>query len=555
MTKKIITTFAACTMILNLTGCAKEETSEPVVTTTAPIYVQEDGLAYAENEVIGSVTTATDAEGNPVETEDAPSATSPSGGGYNPTTTTKPSGGGYNPKPPYPTDPEKDSVYNTTVDPNIEETANITFGDVEVICKEEDGKSALGETITFGVNPYGFCRDILVGKGVMYVDAPLEIEVTPSEYCQYEFVFDGAGHTLKGVEPEKATMYFELQDEQGNVFEIDDVPSIDGVESYSVDVKAVASILDEDDISRITDTGKLKFNSLITVEYDVVTPDYPADAPLEICVGFPYADLVAAIGEGTEMRTEDGEQTYYVYKTTDHTLVIQHKVIEFVNKPIGETTEAVEKSSDVLSTVILIKNEITHDDETSEAEDVETEDRVYIPDTDINVTDVNLSYLKINGKQIRLRNATLNDTLKEIGYEHNPAGTTSRTTNGFTFESGMFGIPTSDGAFSGTNISFEVFTRQGEHIAPIDLDIALFDTYIIKGMYISEFWKKDDIKIEFCEGITIGTPKDDVVAALGEGTQMDGCVVYKSQEYTMVIEYKFSSEGRVVDGVYLLVNG
>lgn len=549
--KKTISILAAFAVALSMTGCSQNETSEPVVTTTNPIYVDMDGLDYAENEVIGSVTSATDTEGNPIETEDNPSTSKPSGGGT-PITTTKPSGGGgHGGNPTYPTNPEdpKDSVYNTTVEPNIEETANIRFGDVEVVYKYKDEGYAIGETVTLGVNPYGFCLDILATKGVTFVDAPLEIEVTPSEHCEYEFIFNGAGHTLKETDTEKATMYMELENENGDIIDIDKVKSIGGIESYSVDVKAMASVLDEEIVVGISSIGKLRLDTNIEVKYEVITPDFPADTPMEIFIGSPYTDLVAAIGEGTEIRTADGEQIYYVYKTVDHTLVVQHDIIEYD----AESEYAVE-SSDVLTTIILIKNEVEHEEETAEAEEVE--ELVLVPVTDINVDEtVNLSYLKINGKQVKIYNKTLKNFLSETGFEHCANGTTTLKNDVYAFESNMFGIPSSGDTFDGTLLSVEVEHKQTHtHIAPVDFNINDAGMYFIKGIYISEFWKKDDIKISFCEGITIGTPKEDVVAALGEGTQMDNGVIYKNKDYTLVIEYKYGDSGKVVESVCLLVN-
>lgn len=72
--KKIPSMLAALAVILSIAGCSKGETSEPVATTTtAPIYVQEDEMIYADD-VIDETVSAEDEDVNPSDTSESEDA-------------------------------------------------------------------------------------------------------------------------------------------------------------------------------------------------------------------------------------------------------------------------------------------------------------------------------------------------------------------------------------------------------------------------------------------------------------------------------------------------
>lgn len=68
--KKIPSILAAFAVIMSVAGCSKGETSEPVATTTtAPIYVQEDEMIYADD-VLDETVSADDEDVNSADTND-----------------------------------------------------------------------------------------------------------------------------------------------------------------------------------------------------------------------------------------------------------------------------------------------------------------------------------------------------------------------------------------------------------------------------------------------------------------------------------------------------
>lgn len=544
--KKTIAILAACTMLLSITGCSKDEEGIPAATTTSLIYVQEDGLDYAENEMIGGTTAVTDAEGNPIETNETLSATtnpneSGGNGDGNPTVTTKPSGSG-NPTYPIIPDDEKDSEYNTILPPTIEET-NMTFGNIMItLWEEKDGRKSngLGATLALG-DTYGINRDTFhEDKGFSALDKHLEIEVSSNEVSELMFAFEGAEHIVNDTHELTTPFYVELQSIDGHIAEAEDVANIGIADGYEYFLKAFATVLDEERIRTYTEDGKIKLNTFVDIEYELITPQ----ETVYIYTGMPYNELTDILGEGVMIVDEDDNE-YYVYKSEVFTLVIQHTVYKDYN------------NSDVLSTIILIKNDLSDDispNETSESEDAETV--LLVPNIEDNISDgYSLSEFWFEGDRVYMDRIIIENFMGDTGLQLCELGTTSLREGDFTFQSRMFGVPTDandPSSFRGTMVSVELITSQGELVTDPEIGS---DAYWVKGIHVSEFFTKDDIDIEFYKGIKVGTSKAEVEELLGgEGTRFNEYVVYKNTKNTLMFEYTFEDGEQVVDSVTLLNN-
>lgn len=205
------------------------------------------------------------------------------------------------------------------------------------------------DTVGFPLNNmlYGqFCVDAFHRKKVVFVDESLNIEIAPNAEHENGFKFVGAGHTIDGTDKGAAAFYLELRN-GGKVIPAEDVSAIETVESYNINITAIACVLNE-----------------ALVGADIMTPNIEVDFMVErqgnkekLRVGMEYEKLLELIGEGVELK--DSENTYYVYKTAAYTLAIEHAVYETVGK-----------SEDLVKTIILINNEIESESETTEAENI-----------------------------------------------------------------------------------------------------------------------------------------------------------------------------------------
>ncbi len=234
-----------------------------------------------------------------------------------------------------------DNSAEISVGSDTENKGDFNLGEVMFTQYEGEDRNTVGfflDNMLYG----HFCVDAFHRKEVVTVDESLDIEIAPSS--EYGFKFAGAGHTVDGEAEKAAAFYLELRN-GGKVIPAENVSAIETVESYNINITAIACVLNE---------------SLVGA--DRMTPNIEVDFMVErqgnkekLRVGMDYEKLVELIGEGVELK--DGENTYYVYKTAAYTLAIEHSVYE---------TDG--KSEDLVKTIILIKNGIEPAEETTEAE-------------------------------------------------------------------------------------------------------------------------------------------------------------------------------------------
>ena len=203
--KKIVSIMSLCAVVLSMSGCAKEETSEPVVTTTAPIYVQEDSYQTS------AATEATD----PVESEESTPDVKPA-----PSTTNNQ----FN----------LDGVYNTTIENNLDDDV---YFEVYIEYTKDDGE-VVSETITLSDDTsYDDIANKLSAFGLVTTDATREISY--GEDAEYAFEYKGIGHNISLAPDTETALYLELVDDKGLVADA----SLLGNGSYNPSVKAISSKL------------------------------------------------------------------------------------------------------------------------------------------------------------------------------------------------------------------------------------------------------------------------------------------------------------------------
>ena len=110
-----------------------------------------------------------------------------------------------------------------------------------------------------------------------------------------------------------------------------------------------------------------------------------------------------------------------------------------------------------------------------------------------------------------------------------------------------------------TLISIEVVDKDGKLIPANDQRKADADKYLVKGFKTSDFFtKEDDYVVEFCEGIHVGMSKEEIIALLGDGKEIEDIgnnfTAYSNGTNTLVIRYAKNDTGYAADDIMLLKN-
>lgn len=362
MKKRVITILLVSSILF--TGCNKEEVSSVSEPQEPPIYVDRDDLLYSDGETEPTSDDNTSTEDTP--SEDKPSTTKPSnegGSGGGSPSTTKPTGGNNRPEPSEAEDP--DEVYNTTVEPNLEET-EATFGKIKIAHYSDtiDGEAQAGISREFelGDNSYGFYRDnLLATNGATFIDDPFKVSIEKSEECPYAFDFVGAGHYLKKANVEQGSNFWLEVEKDGSVLTHTAIKKITPAGGYSIAVKGIAVKLGQFD--RVMANGYADYSPKVALTF--LATVHGSEEMIK--VGMPYQSLVDLLGEGTEITgeividEETGETedvTYYVYKTADFTLIVEKTYYPDIKPdPLYVQEEGVSEDTVLVSTIFLIKNE------------------------------------------------------------------------------------------------------------------------------------------------------------------------------------------------------
>lgn len=359
--------FLSATLLLS--ACSAEPEEPVSVETTAPMYVERDDMLYAEQGIqISDKETTESAESEPVKPSDSSTAPSePDGGGGAGTKPIKDSGG----KPEDNIPP--DSVYNTTILPNIDDS-EATFGKIELVfynnqteddntdksAEEGGGKTGIGTDFILGEQSYGYYRDnLLAHNGATFINEHFEIMIEQGGKSDFAFEFNGAGHHLKEADAALGPNFFLEVEKNGVVLKTERVEKIRPADGYNVAVKAIAVKLGE--FERLKSTGYADSKSQVQLSFEVKTNE--ETHTLE--VGMPYAALVDILGEGAELTAdvvvdeESGateEVTYYVYKTPEYTLIVEKQDYPDIKPEQYQIDEGVSPDTVLVKSIILIRN-------------------------------------------------------------------------------------------------------------------------------------------------------------------------------------------------------
>ena len=308
--KKTISIITLCALVLSISGCAKEETSEPVVTTTAPIYVQEDGYQ----------TTAAIEATDPVESEESTPEVKPA---------------------PDTKDNEfnLDGIYNSTIENNLDDDV---YFEVYIEYTKDSGE-VVSEIITLDDNTsYDDLANKLAAFGLVTTDATREISYGEDyEWSDYAFEYKGIGHNISLAPDTETALYLELVDDKGVVTDA----SLLGNGAYNPSVKAISSKLFTSSYST-NKKGNLFQKIPVTVIFKIYVSDdmmleyenwqkerLNDDGAFEVQVGMSSAKF-------NDMFSTENIGMCYITKNTNYTFVIY--VDDTFNGYIGD--------------VILIKN-------------------------------------------------------------------------------------------------------------------------------------------------------------------------------------------------------
>lgn len=184
------------------------------------------------------------------------------------------------------------------------------------------------------------------------VDRTFEFDITSNNENNLKYNFTGAGHAIC----EDNTFYIGLS-KDGTAIPAEAILS--GSADYSdAEITVITSVLNEDSVSNmIPETPKEGSAVWYTIEF--------SDYCMDIYAGMEYRNLIEAIGQG--IKTQNGKDTYYVYKTDGYSLIIGHDTYD-----IGGT------NYDLINTITLMANEAETHEETTHIGEPDTQDTTAI---------------------------------------------------------------------------------------------------------------------------------------------------------------------------------
>lgn len=361
--KKKLVSVTLASALIALAGCSQEE----VVSSSQPpsIYVERDDLEYEKTEAEDIESTSAQSPDNtssPVysTTSDKPSQPADIGGtGGNSNKPSPSNNGGDNSNPSGNEDDQSlpEGIYETTIPETL--TTNASFGDIKVLNMTYDTEEnvymygGIATEIRLGANNYGSWRYVLFDdkeflpiRGEEYRKTVL---IDNSETDGLSFAFNGAAHTFKGKEDVQANVFLEIEEASG-VASAKRAAAISTAEAFVSSVKGISTVLGE--FNSVDTNGHAVYYPPTDVEYKVVS----STGEYSLRVGYPYQELVDAIGEGNKIADDNG--TYYAYKSDDYTLVVEKTEYPDI-KPSQEMIElGVPENTVLISSIYLIKNQV-----------------------------------------------------------------------------------------------------------------------------------------------------------------------------------------------------
>lgn len=221
------------------------------------------------------------------------------------------------------------------------------------------------------------------------------------------------------------------------------------------------------------------------------------------------------------------------------------------------TTEAPTKTTEQTTTTVS-GNTSSTTESTPTTETTTTTETVLVPDVPKNVSEsIDLSKAVVNGVEIHLNDdVSLADFVQMLKLDVALGGSVCDY-NFLYFNGNMY--ENESEAEDKTLISIEVVDKDGKLISTNNQKKADADKYFVKGFKTSDFFTKEDgYVVEFYDGIHVGMSKEEIVALLGSGKEIEDIgnsfTAYNNGTNTLVIRYAKNDTGYVADDIMLLKN-
>lgn len=412
--KKISVLLAAIMIVASCGNGNAEETTETLVNVT------KEGLGYEVNgstyeEVIETeateestteeTTTTTKVEETETNAESTSITTVPTEATT--TTTTQTTNGNYVSTEKY------ENIYNSTVEKNLE---NVRFGEIKISYYEDgfvrydvndyikdfdinnfteqdekkliealsQNKSEYQEyiytTVKVGEHPYDIWHYSLANiKGGVSLSSAIvthrneeerkdvvdeyNINVVKDADNKYEYKFKGAGHYYYNIGDMEIPSFYLETEQEGYIIDPQKLRGLILDEGQYISVKAFAMKLNSD-VEEVTSSGYAKLPS---DNFPIAFIAKTENEIFELEVGMPFSKLTEILGQGEKLTEtikseiegeEDTVNEYYVYKTTDYTLVVQRSEYPDIKRP-QFYDETLPNTVELVSTIILIDNVTT----------------------------------------------------------------------------------------------------------------------------------------------------------------------------------------------------
>lgn len=163
--------------------------------------------------------------------------------------------------------------------------------------------------------------------------------------------------------------------------------------------------------------------------------------------------------------------------------------------------------------------------------------------------EIDLSYVDINGFRINIEDLTKEELLLSSKLNKRN-GKSEIETNFYYYNGGMFSSSENSSA-----VAVEFVNRNGKLVPEEEYDKYNDNDLVVKGVYSSLDFVKDDNVVSYYAGIKSGMEKDTFIAIMGEGLKAYDYRVYSNKKYVLIVSFATSEKEeklQVVDEITLL---
>lgn len=178
----------------------------------------------------------------------------------------------------------------------------------------------------------------------------------------------------------------------------------------------------------------------------------------------------------------------------------------------------------------------SENDETSEEMRVINKNLPLVPDISSNLAEgTNLGHIIINGNDVSLDNATLQDVIDSTGLKQ-CSEVTVKDTDGYRFEGSLFSLYGDDISDDVTKISIELVDSEGKTVEDISPE------GYVKGISINRLQVGKDFEPLFHMNIKAGMSREETENIYGKGTEYETAYgsarAYATDTWVMIVHYE-----------------